>query len=404
MVRLGVVFGKEEPMSLTIPQALHWWQQHLGRSIHFPAIPPTCEQVMARARTAGIPVGTLYIVSRPLSAGSMGTYDRETGDLCCHYEASQGEEGQREVLRTLLILIASIKLQIPVPHTIAQEWEFVRQAIEEGYHLARQWDSPSVFTEADFTRMLTRSAELAYGHHLAADLAGHRSPWVARTAYSALDARRSEMSTLDTPERFIEALAGTSANPASNDALVRFDRSLLRERWAVTCTRPQGEHPSFGDLTVPGGSRAAQMLRVALSRAASWPHDTISESARSSWFQEVAEETDLAVLIRVWNGWLIETHPQAAVRLAAWAYGDGYRLAIGSPRVYRVALSYEDASIDGPPTRDLWVLFAEHPTPEQRALEGAWQVFLADWLTWSTLECGPLARGLQHLWLQGGQV
>ena len=36
---------------------------------------------MEQARAAGIPVGTLYIVSRPLSAGSLGTYDRDTGDL-----------------------------------------------------------------------------------------------------------------------------------------------------------------------------------------------------------------------------------------------------------------------------------------------------------------------------------
>lgn len=391
-------------MSLTIPQALQWWQQHLGRSIQFPVIPPLCEQVMVHARTTGIPVGTLYIVSRPLSAGSMGTYDRETGDLCCHYEASQGEEGQREVLRTLLVLIASVKLQIPIPHTIAQEWESVRRAIEEGYHLAQQWGYASVFTEVDCTRMLTRSTELAYGHHLAAELAGHRSPWVARTAYTALCARRSEVSALDTQERFTEALAGTSMNPASNDTLVRFDRSLLRERWAVTCNRPPGESPSFGELLVPASSQAARVLRAALSSAAGWPHDAISVGTRPSWFQEIAEEADLAALIRVWNGWLIEMYPQAAVRLAAWAYGDGYRLAIGSPRVYHVSLFYEDASFDGPPTRDLWVLFAERPTPEQRTLEGAWQFFLADWLTWSSLECTPLSQGLQSLWLQGGHA
>ena len=390
-------------MSMTIPQALHWWQQHLGHRIHFPVLPPTCTDLMEQARAAGIPVGTLYMVSRPLSAGSLGTYDRDTGDLCCHYEASQGDEGQREVLRTLLVLIASVKLRLPAPQTIAQEWEEVRQAIEEGHRLAQQWGYRSVFTDADVTQMLTRSTELASGHHLAADLAGHRSPWAARMAYTALCARWSELPALDTQERFFEALAGTSATPEVNEALVHFDRSLLRERWAVAGSRPPGERPSFGDLAVSGASRSAQVLRAALSRAAGWPRDAISISAKPSWFQEVAEETDLAGLIRVWNGWLIETHPQAAVRLSAWAYGDGYRLAIGSPRVYRVELAYEDAPLEGPPTRDLWVLFAEHPTMEQRALEGAWQMFLADWLTWSPLACEPLARGLQHLWLQGGQ-
>lgn len=114
--------------------------------------------------------------------------------------------------------------------------------------------------------------------------------------------------------------------------------------------------------------------------------------------------TDLALLLRLWNSWLIEAHVQAAVRLKARVYGHDPQFAPGSPRVYWVSLSYEDAAIDGPASRDLWVLFAGHPTREQRALEGAWQLFLADWLTWSTLECGPLSQGLQHLWLQGGQV
>lgn len=390
-------------MSMTIPQTLQWWHHRLGRSIQFPVIPPACMHVMAQARAAGIPVGTLYIVSRPLSAGMLGNYDRDTGDLCCHYEASRGEEGQREVLQSLLILLAGLKLHAPVAQTIAQEWEAVQQAIEEGHALAQQWGYASLFTTEDLTRLLTRSVELAYGQHLAAELAGNRSPWVARTAYSALDARRRESPTLDTQERFVEALSGTSTDLQANDALVTFDRSLLRERWIVTSSRPQSTPPSFGELAVPCSSRSAHLLRAALSRAAGWPHDAISEQARPSWLQEITDETDLAVLVRVFNGWLIETHPQAAVRLLCWAYGDGYRLATGSPRIYRLSLSYEDAPVEGRSTRDLWVLFAARPTMKQRALEAAWQTFLSSWLTWSETQCELLAHGLQIFWMLQGE-
>src|SRR5258707_972781 len=135
----------KQSMAMTIPQTLQWWYHRLGRSIQFPTIPPACEQMLAQARAAGIPVGKLYIVSRPLAAGSLGTYDRDTGDLCCHYEASLGEKGQREVIQTLLILLAAVKLQAPVPQTIAQEWESMRQAMEEGHALAQQCGYLHVF-------------------------------------------------------------------------------------------------------------------------------------------------------------------------------------------------------------------------------------------------------------------
>jgi hypothetical protein len=112
---------------------------------------------------------------------------------------------------------------------------------------------------------------------------------------------------------------------------------------------------------------------------------------------------NLALLLRVVNAWLIETHPQAALRLYCWAYGDAYPRVPGPPRIYRLSLAYEDAPLNGPATRDLWVLFAARPTNEQQAIEGAWQAFLISWLTWSEVLCESLANGLQILWmLQGG--
>ncbi|HEU5377145.1 MAG TPA: hypothetical protein VFV38_17070 [Ktedonobacteraceae bacterium] len=391
-------------MPMTIPQALQWWQQRLGRSVQFPAIPPTCQQILAQARAAGLRVGTLSLVSCPLAVGCPGTYDRETGDLCCHYDASLGEQGQREVLQSLLVLLASSRLEAPPPQTIAQEWEAVRQAIADGYALAHQWGYASVFPEADVTRLLTRCTEAAYGHHLAAELAGNRLPWVARTAYTALSAQRMQSPLLDTTERFLQALGGTSPDPQANDALLGFDRSLLRDRWIVTSSRPQGAPPSFGKLALPRSSHAARRLRAALSRAAGWPpDDALAKQVSPVWFQEILEEGDLALLVRVYNGWLIETHPQAAVRLRCWIYGDGYRPVLGTPRIYRLALSYEGTPLEGPSTRDLWILCAEHPTPEQHALEAAWQTFLASWLTWSEMQTDALAQGLRLLWLRQGE-
>lgn len=393
-------------MSMTIPQALAFWQHRLGRSIHIPRIPPACARLMDQARAAGIPVGTLYIVSRPLASGTLGSYDWDTGDLCCHYEASRGEEGQREVLQTLLILLAGLKLHAKPAQTIAGEWDAVRQAIEEGYALAQQWGYASLFTTDDLTRLLTRSVELASGHHLAAELAGNRLPWVARNAYAALQMLCQGMPELTTQEHFAEALQGVSAHPQVNDLVVSFDRSQLRERWVPTATRQPEERVSFGEATVPVRPQSTHALRVALSRAAAWTGEPLAERDKGQFsYQNVCDEADLATLIRMINSWLIETHPQAAVRLQCWVYGDGYRRVTGSPCIYRLFLSYDDAPVQGPGTRDLWVLFAESPKDKHLMLEGAWQLFLASWLTWSSLEYAPLSSGLQLLWmLEGGQL
>ena len=107
-------------MTMTIPEALEWWRKRLGRSILLPT-PPVCAHLMHLARAAGIPVGTLSVVSRPLEAGSVGAHDRASGDLWCCYEASRGEVGKLVLLQTLLMLIVSVKRQFPLPTTIAEE-------------------------------------------------------------------------------------------------------------------------------------------------------------------------------------------------------------------------------------------------------------------------------------------
>ena len=391
-------------MPLTIPQALHWWFQNLGRRIHFSVTPPACERLMTQARAAGIPVGRLYIVSRPLSAGNFGTCDRETGDLCCYYEASRGIEGQRELLQRLLILLASLKLGHPMPHTVAQEWENIRQDIEEAYVLAQQWGQTDMFSSNDRTRLLEQATDLATCYRLAGLLAGNLSPWVARTAYAALQDRRCQFPTLATQEQFLKALSGTGPDGQINDAMVMFDRSLLRDRWVVTSTRSPGDEASFREFTVPLVPQTAHLLRAVLLQVAAW---TTEEQApvpsASCWFQDIADEMDLALLLRVVNAWLMQSHPQAAVRLFCRVYGDAASPGADSPHIYRLSLSYEDAPIDGMPTRDLWGLFAAPPVYKRRALEGAWQRFLLPWLTWSEVLCEPLAQGLRMLWmLQAG--
>jgi hypothetical protein len=280
----------------------------------------------------------------------------------------------------------------------------VRQALEEAYVLAQQWGYEQVFSHEDVTQLLAQNEELASCHELAGRLAGTRSPWAARIAYAALQDRRGQFPTLDTQEQFLDALRGTSPDEHANAGMVAFDRSLLRERWVATSTRPPDETTSFRELTVPLSPRSAQFLRTALARVASWTEEPLPGNASCCWYQEIADELDLALLLRLTSSWLIETHPQAAIRLYCWVYGEVAPQETDSPRIYRLSLEYKDAPLDGPPTRDLRVLCAERATGEQQALEAAWQAYLVSWLTWSEVQCAPLAQGLQVFWLlQGGR-
>src|SRR5258708_31278981 len=206
-------------MSMTIRDSLEWWRRRLGRSIRLPT-PPACAHLMNLARADGIPVGALSIVFRPLEAGSGGTYDRASGDLCCCYEASQGEAGQRGVLQTLLMLIASVKCGFPVPRTIGEEWEQIQKAIEEAYALAHGWGQEAVFTEEDLQHLLTQSIQLALCHRAAGSLAGHLSPDVPPLAYHAL---YPYPGWVESHELFAQALPGPTPQGRPNDSLLHFD-------------------------------------------------------------------------------------------------------------------------------------------------------------------------------------
>jgi hypothetical protein len=334
----------------------------------------------------------------------MGNYDHASGDLWCAFDASQGREGQREMLHILLLLLAGLALRLPLPHTIDEEWEQVRLAIEKAAQLAQQWSQTALMSEEDVHTLLARWEHLAVCHHTAGELAGHRSPSVARQAYLALQARRSLFTTLADDSAFACALSGESADESVNDALVDFDRSQLRARWLATATRPPEKQASFGDLALPLFPRSARTLRSALARAASWsatsPCPELAQGA--TVFRQVRDETGLAAVIHVLNTWLIDTYPQAAVRLHCRLSGDAFSLVVGAARLYHLSLTHEDAAEleKSRPSRDLWVLFADRHLVERRALEGAWQRFLRSWLTWSEVQCEDLATGFQSLWEQ----
>src|SRR5690242_13804753 len=109
----------------------------LGRSIVLPT-PPACLELLDQAKAAGIAIRTLFVLSRSLSPGIRGSYDRQTGDLWCHYN-SREEDGARHLLQCLLILIAHVKLAYPSPTTIEQDWEQAQAAHREAFALTRAW-------------------------------------------------------------------------------------------------------------------------------------------------------------------------------------------------------------------------------------------------------------------------
>ncbi|HVU71168.1 MAG TPA: hypothetical protein VHD63_28835 [Ktedonobacteraceae bacterium] len=385
-------------MALSIREVLQRMHQQLGHSIVLPT-PPACERIITQARAAGIALGTVYIISRPLEPGSPGSYDRATGDIWCVYDASLGEAGQREVLHTLLMLIAAFQHRFPIPTTIHEEWEQVYQEIEGAYHLAQVWGLGTVLTEEDLQSLLTQAVRLAACYCAAADLAGHRDPALVRHAYTALNARRTLFPALADEDVFASALAGTSLEDY-NDALVDFERSCLRERWVATSSRTSREPASFGDLALPRFPSSAAALRRALVRAACLPPP---EDVTPLVFRQVRDEEEMAGLLRLVNRWLIETFPTAALRLHCQAYGDTTSMVAGAARLYCLRLSYEDApdvqqSGSDRVVKELWVLFSERRLLKRRALEGAWQRFLISWLTWSDVQGESLTMGLHTLW------
>ncbi|WP_156025393.1 hypothetical protein [Thermogemmatispora carboxidivorans] len=81
---------------MTIEEQWHGLSSQLGgRRLRLPT-PPACLSLLERARQAGIQVGDLFVVSRPLVPQAQGGYELSTGRLWCHDDARL-EEAERSL-------------------------------------------------------------------------------------------------------------------------------------------------------------------------------------------------------------------------------------------------------------------------------------------------------------------
>jgi hypothetical protein len=366
--------------------------------------PLAFEALLRRARAEAIPVGRLFVVSRPLSPGVHGYYQRETRELWCLLDPTD-PDGERNALQCLLNLIVHARRETPAPRTIEQDWQREHDAWQEAAQLAQAWDLPA-FSQADLEERLAQVERLRAAHLAAGALAGSADPRVARAAYGALLEVRATRGWNE--GQWAEALAGVSEDEEANAAVLSFDRTQLRHFWRVTAASSRQPPVSpFGFLTLLPMPGAAGVLRRALSAAAerqprrSPLHPVSSqrqEALLSLHLLQVADEEDLAHALDVANVCLIETSPELAAEAQWAAYGQP-----GGDHLYRLSVDYlpvrgarqpEEAL---PATQEVWVCFL-NPVGKRQRLEAAWQGYIAGWLRWVEIGTGTLTEGLSQLW------
>jgi hypothetical protein len=385
---------------MDIQQLLEVARLRLGHSILLPT-PPACDELMVRARAEGIAVGQLLIVSRTLRPGVRGGYERRTGNLWCHFDAGEGGSEQ-ELFRNLLVLLAFVKLQRPIPTTIEADWGDERDAWIEAAALAQAWQRPDLFEEATLGQRLDEIERLQSWHEAAGELVGNLDPFVARSAYHALAEIRHRRGWDD--EAFEAALFGYSERDDDNTAVLALDRAALRATWSLP-SRAQHEGPPFGDLTLPYSTTTGHLLRSALETIA---HRRERRSPLASieraWFDSplhlhfarIESDLDLPSLLALYNGWLIEEAPDCAAEVMWWVYGTP---GIGASRLYRLAVHYKkgwQGTGEPPAGHELWVLF--RPGERIQRVEAALQRYILGWLSVQEVRCEPLDDGLSMLW------
>jgi hypothetical protein len=390
----------------------------LGRCIVLPT-PPACQVLVEQAKAAGIPIGRLFVLSRPLQTGVQGSFDEQTKDIWCHYSC-EGGDGARRLLQCLLILIARIKLAFPLPNTVEEDWEHTRLAHQEAFTLAEQWGHTDIFSVDDLTRLLAADEYLYAAHLSAGALAGHLGPGIARTAYVAL--RKVKQRHGWDERAFHDALHGRSLDETANEAVLDFDRTLLRPLWLLTTSKKcNARQLLFGQCARPQTPATAQMLRTALEQAAEdqaahVPLPTLSSMKTLSWMRRpwhlaflwITCEQDMQRAIRIVNTWLVDDFLECFAGVRWWCYADvatdHEQAPYASSRLYRIRVAYATPTqmseeTDGNhlvETRELWILFSTHS--EMETVEGAWQRYICSWLACQELRCEPLSNSFQELW------
>ncbi len=394
---------------MSLVDDLESMRHRLGRSIVLPT-PPACQDLLEQAKASGIPVGRLFVLSRSLLSGVHASYDRQSGDMWCHYD-SRDDEGARDVLHCILTLIAHVKLQLPPPTTIEEDWDQASLAHREASALASAWDREDLFTDADLEASLAYDRHLYRCHAAAGELAGNLHPSLARNAYLALLDVQRRYQWSET--QFEAALGGVSEDDEeANATVLDFDRCLLRDYWLSTSTRKREEEPSpLGQFALPQTQRTARILRSALEQVAHHRAENgklrnslqVADRTSLSFFHMEGEQ-DLSPVIGHVNAWLLDDFPECYARVHFSLYADirWKETATPSPHLYQMSVEY--ASCHGEQAgsehrlirRELWVLVPVRKRNE--VVEAAWQRYIRGWLTMASLSTDDLYYGLQALW------
>jgi hypothetical protein len=385
--------------------------QRLGQDMVLP-IPPACHELLRQAQSAGIPIGKFMLFSQPLLPGVRGGRDRHTGDLWCSYAPFE-QDALHDLLQYVLVLLASAKLDQPVPATIEQDWGQARCAHREARALALAWGREDLFTDADLAQFLALDEHLFRCHLAAGALAGTRDPFLARMAFYALleVGRRHGWSN----EQFEAALAGEREDDeAANAAVLDFDRSVLRAYWRSTHTRRDGNEVSspLGAFALAQTTKTAAVLRAALEqvarrRAANHPHFPSFAISHNTFlsFVRLEGETDLSQAIAYVNTCLIEAFPHDAAHVQWTLYANQSEAASEQPsaRIYRFRVEYvsreeQAKQASAPVWREWWVLLPAQRCPQH--VEAAWQRYLCAWRAWADPTIETLEEGMRALWSQ----
>jgi hypothetical protein len=350
--------------------------------------PQECRMLWQRARAAGIPLGRLAILRRPLTAARIGgAWNRSTGDIW----VLQSDD-PAETLRRLLHELAHAERQSPRPATIDEDWNEEAVTEHRARELAQRWDVGASFDGLPLSRSLAQIETLRERHHLAADLAATRDPFQARAAYDAIcnlaHSRRWGEATLEA------ALYDADEDDAVNAAIVDFSRAGLRASWRVG----HGIGGSFGPLACQQDTRSGTTLRAALHQAGALNVDWLSRRLvistdaprRLSLLLTLSEAAALPAVLSAAQALLL-AHPDQSL-LATWrCYGEPTEAV----RTYQLSVSVDQE------TTNLWVLLRPR-RPRDRIVEAALQRFILTWAEVTAIRSESFAEGLLALWAQHG--
>ena len=360
------------------------------------SMPPACAELIARARSEGIRVGKVFILSRPLCAGLQASCDRQTGDMWCWYDATS-EQGTRETLQHLLFLIALMSLHFSLPFTIEDDWAQMDAMYDRAFWLAQQWGYQDLFSNEERDLLVAENEDLCRCHNAICSLIGMRSPHLARTIYQELLPVQQQFSL--TTQEFAEALEGKSVYEHANDLVLDVDRSLMRTQWAMNGTQTLEERMKrFEAWKLPQTPASTRILRQALettledSIQAFYKEERQPKVFPSMTFFQIETKEDLPRVLREVNTWMLDL-PERFARATWHIYADAQQK--GSAHLYQLRVEYVDAQSSSQDTvrREMWILFPIHSP-----LEAAWQRYLESWLMTNSLDSDGLQEGLQLLW------